>query len=96
MQATFLSHDGRWYGTDIDTQISLTKDGQTEVTAFRDAVDTYKGTYSIDAAGAIHVSLRHYPAKWPTMHLYTDRRGAILLPAEQSATASYWAFRQTR
>jgi hypothetical protein len=60
------------------------------------AGDTYKGTYSIDGIGAIHVSLRRYPANWPTMYFYTDQRGAVLVTAEKSGTASYWPFRQTK
>lgn len=94
----FLSYNGRWQGTDTDKEILLAKDGQTEVTDYGFAMDIYKGTYSVDAAGAIHVSLRHYPGRWPTMYLYTDRRSAILLPDAQSREAAYncWPFRRTK
>jgi hypothetical protein len=95
-EATFLSHNGQWGGTDHDVRISLAKDNQAEVKYFRDAVETYRGTYSIDAIGAIHVSLRSHPAKWPTMYLYTDKQGAFLLPTGNSTMSAYSPFRQTQ
>jgi hypothetical protein len=108
---TFVSRNGRMYGVDSDARITLTKNNQTEVTEFGYAPQTYNGTYSLDASGAICLSLRHYPAKWPSMYLYTDKRGAILHPADQDASfrmgdragavtssemAPYWPFRQTK
>src|SRR6478735_8846499 len=80
---TFVSRNGHMYGMDSDATITLTKNNQTEVTEFGYAPQTYNGTYTVDASGAIHVALRHYPAKWPSMYLYTDKRGAILHPADQ-------------
>ena len=108
---TFVSRNGRMYGMDSDARITLTKNNQTEVTEFGYAPQTYNGTYSVDASGAIRVSLRRYPAKWPTMYLYTDKRGAILHPTDQdpsvrmggraravtsSDMAPYWPVRQTK
>ena len=108
---TFVSRNGRMYGMDSDARITLTKNNQTEVTEFGYAPQTYHGTYSVDASGAMHVSLRRYPSKWPSMYLYTDRRGAILHPTDQdpsfrmggragavesSEMASYWPFRQRK
>ena len=109
--AKFESHNGHWYGADSDAVITLFADRQVKVTEFGYAVQTYKGTYSVDASGAIHVSLRHYFNKWPIMYLYTDRRGALLNPANQDETYrlsgragtvkaaewdSIWPFRQTK
>jgi hypothetical protein len=108
--AKFGSRDGRWYGMDSDANITLKRNGRVEVTEFGYAVDTYDGTYSVDDTGAIHVSLRRYPAKWPSMYLYKDNRGAILIPTDRdqsfqvggragavvgSGMAPYWPFRQT-
>ena len=108
---TFVSRNGRMYGMDSDARITLTANNFTEVTEFGYAPQSYQGTYSVDASGAIHVSLRHYTAKWPSMYLYTDKRGAILHPTDQdpsfrmggragavesSEMAPYWPFRQTK
>lgn len=78
----FVSHNGHMYGLDSDAQINLARNKQAEVTEYGDAVATYQGTYSVDAAGAIHVSLRHYPARWPSMDLRRDRQGAILFSTD--------------
>lgn len=107
----FVSHNGRMYGTDSDARITLTRNNQIEVTKFEDTVQTYKGTYFVEASGAIHTSLRRYPAKWPIMYLGKDRRGAVLFHNDQDLTSRlgrreggaaipqavpYWPFRQTR
>jgi hypothetical protein len=108
---TFVSRNGRFYGMDSDACITLSESNQTTVTEFGYARQTYDGTYSVDDSGAILVSLRRYPAKWPSMYLYTDSDGAILLPTnqersfniggragavEKSDMAPYWPFRQTK
>ena len=96
---------------DSDAEITLTKDGRAKVTEFGIGPQTYKGKYSVDASGAIHVTLRRYRAKWPSMYLYTDGRGAILHPIDEDPSfrmggragafetpemAPYWPFRQTK
>ncbi|HEY5893204.1 MAG TPA: hypothetical protein VIT91_08245 [Chthoniobacterales bacterium] len=108
---TFVSRNGRMYGMDSDARITLTRNNKTEVMEAGYTPETYNGTYSVDASGAIHVSLRRYPSKWPSMYLYTDKRGAILHPTDQdpsfrmggragavtsSDMAPYWPFRQTK
>ena len=109
--ATFVSRNGHMYGMDSDANITLSKNNQVEATEFGYTVQTYTGTYSVDASGTIHVLLRHYPAKWPSMYLYKDRRGAVLYPTDQNPSfrmggragavempgmSSYWPFRQTK
>jgi hypothetical protein len=108
--AKFVSRDGRWYGMDSDAHIILKSKGRVEVTEFGYGVDSYDGTYSVDRTGAIQVGLRNYRASWPSMFLYKDRRGFILVPTDRdqsfrmgsragavsgSGMAPYWPFRQT-
>ena len=108
--AKFRSRDGRWYGMDSDADIALKRNGTVQVTEFGYGVDTYGGTYSVDDSGTIHVTLHRYPAKWPSMYLYKDSRGAVLSPIDRdqsfkmggragtvisSGMAPYWPFRQT-
>jgi len=108
---TFTSRNGRMYGMDSDAKITLRGNNQTELTEFGFAPQTYHGTYSVDSSGAIRVSLRNYPSKWPSMYLYNDKQGAILYPVDQdpsfrmggragavtsSDMAPYWPFRQTK
>lgn len=92
--AAFLSYNGRWQGTDIDKRIIFKKGNCAEVTHFGYGVDTYKGTYSVDETGAIHISLFHSREKWPSMYLYLDKQGAFLLPIEASNMADLWPLRQ--
>ncbi|MDB6070819.1 MAG: hypothetical protein JWL81_1990 [Verrucomicrobiales bacterium] len=106
----FLSWNGRWQGADCDARIILGKRGKIKVIEYGYTVETYKGIYTVDAAGAINVSLQHYPDKWPNMYLIIEKHGAILYPKDQNAAFmvggragavvdtnkdSYWPFRQT-
>src|SRR5262245_18763210 len=99
------------YGMDSDAKITLSSNKQVEVTEYGYAVQTYKGTYSVDGAGAIRVELRDYRAKWPTMYLYTSPKGAYLFPTdkdpafrvgaragavETGSMPPYWPFRKTK
>ena len=100
---TFVSHDGHMYGFDLDAQLILKKNKQSEVTEFRDAKRTYHGSYVVDDTGAVQVALRRYPKKWASLYLYTDTRGAFLFPNDRNLPARlggrtrvpYWLFRQT-
>jgi hypothetical protein len=106
--ATFVSHGGRMYGTDCDAQITFAGSKQVEITEFGYSVETYKGTFSVDAVGGIHVTLQGYHAQWPSMYLYHETQGTFLFPTIQSRffevdrragtptalpMASYWPFR---
>jgi hypothetical protein len=107
--ATFVSRNGKMYGMDSDALITFAKDKQVEVTEFGYAPQTYKGTCTVDASGAIHVELRDYRAKWPDMHLYQNAHGTFLFPTDKnpafrsaqggvqtSKMAPYWPFRRTK
>jgi len=109
--ATFVSRNGRMYGMDSDAKITLNSNKQVEITEYGYAVQTYKGTYSVDATGAIHVKLRDYRAKWPAMYLYNSPKGTLLFPAdkdpafrvgaragavETGGMAPHWPFRKTK
>jgi len=99
---TFVSHNGHMYGFDLDARLILKKNNRSEVTEFQDAKRTYQGSYVVDDTGAVQVALRRYPKKWPSMYLYTDKRGAFLFPSDRKPPAKvggrarvpYWLFRQ--
>lgn len=108
--AEFLSWNGHWKGTDCDAGIFLAKHGKIKVIEYGYSLETYQGTYTVDPAGTINVSLKHYPDKWPSMYLTNEKHGALLYPKDQNpafilggragaaVTAgndSYWPFRQT-
>lgn len=96
---TFLSWNGQWIGTDIDTEIRLMADGTVQLTEYGDAVDTYDGTYSIVNDFELMLSLKGYGAAWPTMRVHRDRSALLLARADGSIHAtrngSHWPFRQT-
>ena len=109
--ATFVSRGGRMYGMDSDAQITFVDSQRVEVTECGYSIETYKGSFFVDASGAIHVTLRGYPAKWPRMYLYQDAKGAFLFPTGQNSSfrvgghagavtsstrAPYWPFRNTQ
>jgi hypothetical protein len=106
---TFVSGNGHMYGTDSDARITMKADHEVELTEYSDAVGTWHGTYSVDVTGAIRVSLRHYPGRWPALYLRRDRQGVILFPNDQDPSFrvggragavetpgmdSFWSFRQ--
>jgi hypothetical protein len=108
--AAFGSRNGHYYGMDSDATIVLMKDKQVVVEEDGVAVQTYKGTFTVDDSGAIHVELKDYRAKWPDMYLYQDKKGTFLFPTdknpgfrlgdrgagtETSRMAPYWQFKRT-
>jgi hypothetical protein len=94
----FLSWNGRWIGTDLDTEIKLMSDGTVELTEYGVGVDTYAGTYSINENSELSLSLVGYATGWPTMRVYRDHSALLLAPADASGRVtrigSRWPFRQ--
>jgi hypothetical protein len=106
--AVFVSRGGRMYGMDSDAVVAFPKNGGVEVTEFGVAPATYRGTYVVDDADQIRLTLEGYKAEWPLMHLYTSERDAWLMRCDKKAgfdmgdrggatetgtMASYWPFR---
>ena len=109
--AAFVSRNGHMYGMDSDAFVVFKKDAQVEVTEFGIAPQTYKGTFVVDVSGAIRVTLKDYPSKWPDVYLYIDGKGALLHPTDKDPSfrmggrggavetremAPYWPFRYKR
>lgn len=101
----FLSWNGQWIGTDCDTEIQLAADATVLLTEYRDAIDRYNGTYAISESGELTLSLKGYPAGWPTMRVYRDGTMLLLVPtagstgvglgwSEPTFPARFWLFRQ--
>ncbi len=81
--ATFISRNGRMYGMDSDTQITLISNSKVEVTEFGVGIMSYKGEYTTDDTGLIRVTLNGYGSKWPEMYLFRSTDSAILLRRDQ-------------
>ena len=106
---TFLSSNGRWIGTDCDTEIKLMADGTAHLTEYGYGVDSYDGTYSINKDSELTLSFKGYAAGWPAMRVYRDDSMLLLAPAHGSprfihgqraaaylppGAGSFWPFRQ--
>ena len=83
------SWNGRWIGTDCDTNVELHADGNVELTEYRYGISNYVGTYSITTAvdgtaSELTMSLDGYLGTWPAMAVYTDRSEILLMPSEGS------------
>lgn len=89
-QILLQSWNGRWIGTDCDTNIELHADGNVVLTEYGYAISEYNGTYSITTAAdgtasELTISLKDYPGTWPVMAVYTDLSELLLMPTEGSA-----------
>ena len=94
---TFLSWNGEWIGTDVDTEINLMADGTVRLTEYGIGMDSYDGTYSINENSELLLSLAGYEGNWPAMRVYRDQSVLLLAPADTSNATrigSRWPFRQ--
>jgi hypothetical protein len=105
---TFLSWGGQWVGTDCDTDLTFMPGGVVEMTGYGYTVNTFAGTYQIDAERVVSLQLPTLPNGWPPMVLEKDSASLLLRskdPAQGSAAGSrrgaalrggeksYWPFR---
>jgi hypothetical protein len=105
---TFRSWDGRWIGTDCDTDITFLPDQVVYIIESGIVVQQFKGTYRIDAGGEVTIRLDDPRKKWPIMLLDRDTLLLRLRPQRRSLSFlksdwheatiwdgknSYWPFR---
>lgn len=57
-RAKFLSHDGKWVGTDTDAEIHFLRDGSVHLTRYGIVVNHYIGTFRIDDNGRIETTFK--------------------------------------
>jgi hypothetical protein len=67
--AVFRSRDGKFYGMDSDSVVSLEKDNTAVVGECGYAYQGYRGTYAVAADGVISISLKGYRGNWPDMKI---------------------------
>ena len=81
----FRSWNGRWRGTDIDTDIQFLPANKVKVIEYGEGVETYRGTYRLSEDGDVTVSLEGYRGSCPAMVLRRDARSFFLLPKNPEA-----------
>lgn len=96
---TFLSHDGKWIGTDVDSDITFLPNGVAHTFSYSDAMIGYRGTFTAAADGTVVVEFPTLGEPWPTMTLRGDATSLLLSPKEPAGRAepaerSDWPFRQ--
>jgi hypothetical protein len=77
----FRSFNGRWIGTDCDSEIELRADGSATLTEYGYTVEAYAGSYRINPQSELVLNLKTYRGSWPAMALYRDHAGLLLAPA---------------
>lgn len=78
----FLSWNGRWIGNDSDTDLTFLPGGFVEMTEYGFAVEKHKGTYRLDADGAISLQLDGFERDWPAIVLEKDAKSLLLRPKD--------------
>jgi hypothetical protein len=91
----FLSWNGDWKGTDIDTELEFHPDGTVKITHYGTGVDSTTGTYETDGEtvriSAAWEDLVEMPGRsdWPDLLLRHDADHQYLLPARQTEALQY-------
>ena len=67
--AVFRSRDGKFYGMDSDSVVSLEKNNTAVVGEYGYAYQGYRGTYVVAEDGVISISLKDYRGNWPDMKI---------------------------
>jgi hypothetical protein len=91
----FRSFDGRWIGTDGDTDLQLSRGGKGNLIHFSVGIVKSPAAYVISDDGRLTVSLEDGKS-WPAMELTWDRRSLVLKAVDPPGArpAEYWAFRE--
>lgn len=67
--AVFRSRDGKFYGMDSDSVVSLERDNKAVVGEYGYAYQGYRGTYAVTKDGVISIALKGYRGQWPEMKM---------------------------
>ena len=70
----FQSRDGKFYGMDSDSVISLELEGNVIVGEYGYTYQGYRGKFQVADDGMISIVLKGYPGKWPEMMMTKERR----------------------
>lgn len=104
----FRSWNGKWIGMDGDTDLNFMPDGVVVMWEAGFTVRSYKGTYELDAEGAVSLQFEDFKSGWPAMVLERDAESLLLRPKDpkvgfimggrggattRSEHGSYWPFR---
>ena len=97
-EVVFLSWDGEWIGTDVDTDLTFKPGGVVQMTMYGYAVSHYRGTYTIDSDGFVSVRFEDFERAWPLMVMEKDEQWLRLRPRDPNHAAvilsNAWPFRQ--
>ena len=78
----FLSHNGKWVGTDSDLGIIFRPQGSALLTVYGFAVQEYQGTYEIADNGEVTGRFPKLVWKWPVLILREDGDSFVLRPKD--------------
>jgi len=105
---TFRSWNGKWIGTDCDTEITLLPDQVAYMHEHGYSVSGYRGTYEIEPDGQVTIDFSGYGHEWPVMLLQRDSTSLLLKRKDSdpnfimgnrggasvsSGQGTYWPFR---
>lgn len=104
----FRSWNGKWIGTDCDTELQVLPGSKVKMIDYGVGVEAYRGSFRLDERGGVTLMLEGYGRAWPGMVLGGDSKSLVLSPVDSSqgfqmgnrggATVSgrdgsYWPFR---
>jgi len=100
----FRSWNGKWIGTDCDTDIVLRSGGIVEVVEYADAIARYEGKFQLDNDGVVSLHFEGIQTRWPVLMLEKDAKSLILRPKDRKVESEasgrrgygYWPFRAFR
>jgi hypothetical protein len=94
----FLSHDGKWGGTDSDLTLVFRPQGVVHLTVYGFAVQEYQGTYQIADNGEVTARFPKLQRKWPVLILQQDGDSFVLRPKDppEEPEGDRWKFRSVR
>ena len=104
---SFLSWNGVWKGTDIDTDLEFSPDGTVKITHCGSGMDSTTGTYTIDGDTLIikarWSNLVEMPGAndFPPLIVKKDDNALYLFPAQKTSALKYdadsaWPLRQIK
>ena len=105
---TFRSWSGKLLRMDSDTEITFLPEQRVHMTEYGYVVNSYEGSYGIDASGEVTAKFEGFRHEWPVMLLQQDSTSLLLRPKDARISfvmgnrggatipgdqGSYWPFR---